>query len=191
MRQDMEIMDKGLRAIGYRGKLTTFGFTTDEIGEIIERDKLEDMIIERAQRSWEAEPKNPPEVNEEWAHEKRAEYLKNEFANATQVFLKNKNEETAHKKSLAKLHYSLHLGLSKGVTKDEIGKAHGVPLAKLIKVENNFALCPFHSEKHNSLHITKNLYYCFGCGAGGDAIDFVQQTKFLFFKEAVKYLNVI
>src|SRR3990167_4245622 len=102
MRQDMEIVDKGLRAIGYRGKLTTFGFT-----------------------------------------------------------------------------------------KDEIGKAHGVPLAKLIKVENNFALCPFHSEKHNSLHITKNLYYCLGCGAGGDAIDFVQQTKFLFFKEAVKYLNVI
>lgn len=51
-------------------------------------------------------------------------------------------------------------------------------------------LCPFHSEKTPSFTITpaKGLYYCFGCGAGGDVIGFVEKFDGISFAEAVKKL---
>jgi DNA primase len=51
-------------------------------------------------------------------------------------------------------------------------------------------LCPFHGEKTPSfyVHPTKGFYYCFGCGAKGDAITFVRETERLEFPEAVAYL---
>ena len=52
-------------------------------------------------------------------------------------------------------------------------------------------LCPFHEEKSPSFHVTpaRGLYYCFGCGAGGDVIGFVQQVEHLTFAEAVERLG--
>jgi len=51
-------------------------------------------------------------------------------------------------------------------------------------------LCPFHNEKTPSFHVhpEKGFYYCFGCGAKGDAISFVRETERLEFAEAVAYL---
>lgn len=52
------------------------------------------------------------------------------------------------------------------------------------------ALCPFHSEKTPSLvvyHDTQS-YYCFGCGAGGDVINFVMQAENLDYVEAIHFL---
>ena len=51
-------------------------------------------------------------------------------------------------------------------------------------------LCPFHGEKTPSFHVhpEKGFYYCFGCGAKGDAITFVRETERLEFAEAVAYL---
>ena len=51
-------------------------------------------------------------------------------------------------------------------------------------------LCPFHAEKSPSFSVNgeEGLYYCFGCGAGGDAIRFVQQVEHLEFAEAVERL---
>ncbi|HEY5186276.1 MAG TPA: DNA primase [Actinomycetes bacterium] len=51
-------------------------------------------------------------------------------------------------------------------------------------------LCPFHDEKSPSFHVTpaRGLYYCFGCGAGGDVIGFVQKVEHLTFAEAVERL---
>ncbi|MBR8742487.1 DNA primase [Nocardiopsis sp. MG754419] len=51
-------------------------------------------------------------------------------------------------------------------------------------------LCPFHDEKSPSFNVTpaKNLYYCFGCGEGGDVISFVQKMDSLSFVEAVEAL---
>ncbi|MGA7992445.1 MAG: DNA primase [Thermoanaerobaculia bacterium] len=51
-------------------------------------------------------------------------------------------------------------------------------------------LCPFHGEKTASfyVHPDKGFYYCFGCGAKGDAITFVRETERLDFPEAVAYL---
>ena len=51
-------------------------------------------------------------------------------------------------------------------------------------------LCPFHREKTPSFHISsdKQLYYCFGCGSGGNIIDFVGKIENLDFIDTVKYL---
>ncbi|MDR0555610.1 MAG: DNA primase, partial [Holosporaceae bacterium] len=50
--------------------------------------------------------------------------------------------------------------------------------------------CPFHNEKTGSLKIDsdKGYYYCFGCGAHGDVITFVQNFDKISFGEAVEYL---
>ncbi len=51
-------------------------------------------------------------------------------------------------------------------------------------------LCPFHHEKTPSFSVTpeKNLYYCFGCKAGGNAVQFVMAMEHLSYMEAVRYL---
>src|SRR5918992_560316 len=51
-------------------------------------------------------------------------------------------------------------------------------------------LCPFHDERTPSFSVDpdRGLYHCFGCGVGGDAIRFVQETEALDFPEAVEAL---
>ncbi|MDF2612598.1 MAG: primase [Clostridia bacterium] len=51
-------------------------------------------------------------------------------------------------------------------------------------------LCPFHNEKTPSFSVSedKQLYYCFGCGAGGNTITFLMQKENMTFQEAIKYL---
>ena len=51
-------------------------------------------------------------------------------------------------------------------------------------------LCPFHTEKTPSFSVSpsKGMYYCFGCGAGGDAIRFLREVEHLEFAEAVERL---
>ncbi len=51
-------------------------------------------------------------------------------------------------------------------------------------------LCPFHTEKTASFSVSpsKQVYYCFGCGAGGDAIRFLREVEHLEFTEAVERL---
>lgn len=51
-------------------------------------------------------------------------------------------------------------------------------------------LCPFHDEKSASFNVTpaRQMYYCFGCGAGGDVINFVMEMDGLGFSETVERL---
>ncbi|MCO4785494.1 MAG: DNA primase [Marinomonas atlantica] len=61
----------------------------------------------------------------------------------------------------------------------------------LRKTGQNFsALCPFHNEKSPSfsLNPNKQFYYCFGCGAGGNAISFVMEHDHLDFVDAIEVL---
>ena len=46
------------------------------------------------------------------------------------------------------------------------------------KGSSYFGLCPFHNEKTPSFSVTpsKQMYYCFGCGAGGNVYNFVMQS---------------
>ena len=63
---------------------------------------------------------------------------------------------------------------------------------KLKKVGQNYSgLCPFHSEKTPSFNVngTKGLYYCFGCGKGGNVIGFLKDIKGDSFKEVIDYLK--
>ena len=60
---------------------------------------------------------------------------------------------------------------------------------RLKKSGQNFTgLCPFHSEKTPSfaVHPVKQIYHCFGCGAGGDVFKFVMEMDKCDFPEAVR-----
>lgn len=52
-------------------------------------------------------------------------------------------------------------------------------------------LCPFHVENTPSFRVndTKGLYHCFGCGASGDLIDYVQASEGMSFRDAVAWLG--
>ena len=58
------------------------------------------------------------------------------------------------------------------------------------KGSNYFGLCPFHNEKSPSFSVSpaKQMYYCFGCGAGGNVITFVMEYENYSFSEAFKML---
>jgi DNA primase catalytic core len=87
------------------------------------------------------------------------------------------------------------------IEKDKIEAIkHGVDLAALVQAKGIalkkngkswFGLCPFHNDKNPSLSINpgKNLFQCFGCGAAGDVIRFVELFDQLGLKEAVKRLS--
>ena len=51
-------------------------------------------------------------------------------------------------------------------------------------------LCPFHKEKSPSFHVNqeKQLFHCFGCGAGGNLVQFVMRSEGLDFVEALKLM---
>ena len=55
---------------------------------------------------------------------------------------------------------------------------------------NYSGLCPFHNEKTGSFHVNqkKQIYKCFGCGEGGDVINFVMKIENLDFIDAIKLL---
>ena len=56
---------------------------------------------------------------------------------------------------------------------------------------NYWACCPFHNEKTPSFSVspTKGIYKCFGCGAGGNAVNFVMEIGGLSYPEALKELG--
>ena len=58
------------------------------------------------------------------------------------------------------------------------------------KGSSYFGLCPFHNEKSPSFSVSrsKQMFYCFGCGAGGNVFTFVMQYENYSFQEAVKLL---
>ena len=58
------------------------------------------------------------------------------------------------------------------------------------KGANHFGLCPFHNEKSPSFSVSggKQMYYCFGCGAGGNVFTFIMEYENYSFPEAVKLL---
>jgi DNA primase len=56
--------------------------------------------------------------------------------------------------------------------------------------QNFSGLCPFHQEKTPSfsVHVTRQFYHCFGCGASGDVFSFVQKIENISFPEAVRLI---
>lgn len=58
------------------------------------------------------------------------------------------------------------------------------------KGSSYFGLCPFHNEKSPSFSVSrqKQMYYCFGCGAGGNVFTFLMEYENYTFTEAVQFL---
>lgn len=56
---------------------------------------------------------------------------------------------------------------------------------------NNYSgLCPFHNEKTPSFNVNpaRNIYKCFGCGVGGDPVNFLMELEQLTFPEAIRWI---
>ena len=60
-----------------------------------------------------------------------------------------------------------------------------------IGIVRHMALCPFHNDKHPSLHfdLKKNRFKCFACGASGNVIDLVMRYNNMEFKEAINWIG--
>ena len=58
------------------------------------------------------------------------------------------------------------------------------------KGSSYFGLCPFHNEKSPSFSVSrsKQMYYCFGCGAGGNVFTFIMEYENYTFVEALRLL---
>ena len=58
------------------------------------------------------------------------------------------------------------------------------------KGSSYFGLCPFHNEKSPSFSVSrsKQMYFCFGCGAGGNVFTFIMEYENYTFPEALKFL---
>ncbi|MBP5416250.1 MAG: DNA primase [Clostridiales bacterium] len=56
--------------------------------------------------------------------------------------------------------------------------------------QNQFGLCPFHSEDTPSFSVSvnKQIYYCFGCHKGGNVVNFIMEIEHLSYIEALKFL---
>ncbi len=55
---------------------------------------------------------------------------------------------------------------------------------------NFFGLCPFHKEKSPSFSVSpdRQIFHCFGCGAGGNVIHFIQKIENIDFRETMEIL---
>lgn len=55
---------------------------------------------------------------------------------------------------------------------------------------NKIGLCPFHNEKTPSFTVSpaKNIYKCFGCGKGGNSVQFIMEHESISFPEAIRFL---
>ncbi len=56
--------------------------------------------------------------------------------------------------------------------------------------QGGMALCPFHRDTHPSLKLNEDYFFCFGCGATGDVIDFTARLFGISQREAVQKLTV-
>ena len=77
---------------------------------------------------------------------------------------------------------------------EELDDIRATPIEKVadkmgIRVVRHKALCPFHEDRHPSLHFKNNRFKCFACGASGDVIDLVQRYLNVEFKEAVEWMD--
>ena len=70
-----------------------------------------------------------------------------------------------------------------GASCREAAERYGVSINRQGK-----ALCPFHNDRHPSLYVADNHYYCFACGEHGDVIDFVSKLFQLSLYDAARKL---
>ena len=76
------------------------------------------------------------------------------------------------------------------ITPVMIERAKEYPIEDIIQVNKNaFALCPFHEDRHPSLHCKHNFFHCFSCGVSGDVISLYMKQHNVDFVPAIKFLS--
>ena len=73
--------------------------------------------------------------------------------------------------------------VKQSVTAREAAELYGIAVGR-----GGMACCPFHDDRHPSLKLNEDYFYCFGCGATGDVIDFTARLYDLSPKEAAEKL---
>ena len=73
--------------------------------------------------------------------------------------------------------------VKQSITIREAAERYGIEVGR-----NSMACCPFHDDKNPSMKLNKDYFYCFGCGATGDVIDFTARLYNLSPKEAAEKL---
>lgn len=71
------------------------------------------------------------------------------------------------------------------VTVGQAAEYYGMKIGR-----NNMSCCPFHNDHHPSMKLNITYYYCFGCGATGDVVQFVADLFGLSNYEAAKKIAV-
>lgn len=56
---------------------------------------------------------------------------------------------------------------------------------------NGMTCCPFHEDRHPSLKMNEDYFFCFGCGASGDVIDFTARLFGISLKDAATKLAAV
>ena len=78
---------------------------------------------------------------------------------------------------------NLFTDVKASVNTQEAARRYGLEINRYGK-----ALCPFHNDRHPSLYVTDDHYYCYGCGEHGDVIDLTARLFDLSLYEAAKKL---
>ena len=73
--------------------------------------------------------------------------------------------------------------VKQSVTAREAAELYGIAVGR-----GGMACCPFHDDRHPSMKLNEDYFYCFGCGATGDVIDFTARLYDLSPKEAAEKL---
>ena len=73
--------------------------------------------------------------------------------------------------------------VKQSVTVREAAEMYGIAVGR-----GGMACCPFHDDRHPSMKLNEDYFYCFGCGATGDVIDFTARLYDLAPKEAAEKL---
>lgn len=145
------------------------------------------------------------EFDFDWRVKVRKEYVQDRIEQVRALFFEGCKELVEVDKSLSYWHVrrlerlekllqklgmeaKILMGKAEGLTPEKIAKARTFPITDLIQTRQGVTKCPFHQDRSPSLDVRKNFYYCYGCGAHGDVIDFVMKTKGISFREAVTLL---
>jgi hypothetical protein len=116
--------------------------------------------------------------------------VKNQIAEYQNIIQKTKEEKyknNSNHKNNKKYNFdnNVFLEIKDKIDIKQVLENYGVKFNHL-----NKAICPFHREKTPSLYINKdNTYHCFGCGAHGDAIQFIKDKFLLSTIDSIKKLN--
>ena len=70
------------------------------------------------------------------------------------------------------------------VTLRQAAETYGLTVSR-----NGMTCCPFHEDKHPSLKLNEDYFFCFGCGASGDVIDFTARLFGISLKDAARKLS--